>query len=155
MVNKKLSKTDEDSIERMKNENLSNRQVAYKIGVSETTVRNYLKKINWQQEKLTGGRPVILSKREERKVCNKFITADLQNTTNGVKFVKEEFQKKFQTELFQEFLKIMVLNLIKNKKNPWLVREILTKGGGFMKNIRIIPLKNFQSIFLQMKVLLG
>ncbi len=91
---KKLNQKEIYSVTELIKDGLNNVNIAKKLNCNEKTIRNIRKNQGLSASKNVGGRPRILTQKEENRLNREYEQGKLENSTHGVNFVKELFEKK-------------------------------------------------------------
>ncbi len=102
---KKINLKSKEETVNLKENGLSNVAIAKKLLISERSVQRILKEKNCKIENLAQGRPKKLFKREENLVIRQFDRGVLENTTNGVEFVKDRLEKNISNSTVRRLVK--------------------------------------------------
>ena len=96
-MNRKLTKLDLKELTTLAAAGESNVQIGRRLGVSTYCIRKNRKDLGIPSSKNIGGRPKILTQREERRLIREFEAERIETSTQGAIFVKSRFEKKIST----------------------------------------------------------
>ncbi len=122
----------------------SNAVISKELNISETSVSRILKEKNFEGKNLKGGRPRIINNREENLLIRNFDNGTIQNTTQGVSFSKEFFNKSVSNTSIRRILKKNDFKNYKKVSKPEISKKILYLGKISMKNTKISIIKIFR-----------
>ncbi len=109
------------------NTNKSQRLIAKEFSVNEKTVRNIKNKHSIKKVGGKPGRPKKLSVREERLILRDFRNGDLENATEGVRYIQKTFSKIVSNEFIRTLLKKNNIKAYHKRKIPFLTKKHLNQ----------------------------
>ncbi len=142
-MNKKIGKIEEAKISALLSKGISNREIARKLNLSESGIRNFLKRSNIKRSSLNLGRPRILTSREQNRIEREFTSGNIQTKSEGVTFVKKITEKAVSRRLIGRILKEKDFKCYNKKQKPFISKKNLKERKVFYEKHKNFTFQNF------------
>ncbi len=137
----------------LKDLGVSNVKITSKININEKSVRRILKEKNFERKISKSGRPKKLSLREKKQVLRTFENGNLENTTNGVEFVKKIWKKNVDNSTIRRLItKNGMKSYKKHVNHPFLKKLVSRKC--FYEKCKNFNFQIFKKLYFRMSPLL-